>query len=251
MMLTDAAAIEAYENGKRELSMGYDCEIKFADGVTPDGQPYNAVITEMQMNHLALVDRARGGPELRIGDTGNPDPVINAHENGGHQMAGELKKVLVDGLTIDTTEQGAQAIAKLQTAVADAAANAKMVDTAHAAEVAKLQAALDDAKSKVLTDAQIDARVAARADLIATAKTIADADYSGKSDAQIVAAAVAAKLGDAATAGKSADYLRARFDILAEADPVRSALRDAKPATTDNGQSAYEKRLADSWKNAK
>lgn len=262
MMLMDAAAIADYEAGKRELSMGYDAEIEFMDGTTPDGQPYNAVIKSMQMNHLALVDAARGGHELRIGDTRNPDKQgSEAHKpNGGHQMAGEtMKKVVVDGLTVETTDQGAEAIQKLQGQLKDAAANVKMLTDSHAAEVAKLQAERDDAKAKVLTDAQIDARVQARADLIATAKTIADGDYTGKTDAQIVAAVVSAKLGDAATAGKSADYLRARFDIMAEdakkPDPMRAHFmgQDGAPRQqiNDNGQDAYEKRNSEAWKNAK
>jgi len=256
LVMMDGAAIADFEAGKHELSMGYDAAIEFTDGVTPDGLKYDAIVTSMKMNHLALVDRARGGDKLRIGDI---SPGLDASGsgqqlNGGHHMADNLKKVVVDGLTIDTTEQGAQALEKLQKQVADGAASVQALKDSHAAAFAKLEAERDALKSKVLTDADIDARVQARADLINTARAIHDADYKGKSDADIRKAAVVAKLGDAAIAGKSDAYVAARFDILAEdaaktADPVRAALLDGtRQDPQDNGQTAYEKRLADAWK---
>lgn len=260
LVLMDAAAIDDYKAGKRELSMGYDASLQFVDGVTPEGETYNAVISEMRMNHLALVDRARGGESLRIGDKRTPGAANGAQTTGGHPMAVETKKVLVDGFTVETTEQGAEAIQKLQNQLKDAAANTKMMTDAHAAEVAKLQAELGARTAEVatlkgaaLTDAQIEARAAARAALLTDAKKLHDANYSGKSDAEVRAAAVAHKLGDAAVAGKSADYVQAMFDVLVkDADPLAQHVRGNTTANTqDNGQAAYEKRLADAWKTGK
>jgi len=226
LVLMDAKAIADYESGKRELSMGYGAELTFQDGVTDKGEAYDAILGPMTMNHLALVDRARGGEHLRIGDTKQPNPT------GGHDMADVLRKLLVDGLTIEVTEQGAQAIEKLNGKLADAATATKTLADAHAVALAgkddqlsKLQAALDDATSKLLTDAQIDARVKERADLIGVAKNIADGDYTGKSAGEIRKAAVIAKLGDAEIAGKSDAYIEARFDILAK-DSASSTTTD-------------------------
>lgn len=257
LVLMDGKAIRDYEAGKCELSMGYGAEVIFQDGVTPDGQQYDAYLGPMKMNHLALVDRARGGEQLRIGDNKTQTP------KGGHDMADQLRTVIVDGLSVQTTDQGAQAIEKLTKQLSDAATNTQKLADSHAVALAakddqltKLQAALDDAKAKVLSDAQIDARVKERADLIATAKTIADADYSGKSDAEIRKAVVVAKFGDAAIAGKPEAYVQARFDLLVEdaakQDPVRSHFQgqDSKPQQNinDNGQAAYEARLQNAWK---
>ena len=250
LVLMDAKAIADYESGKCELSMGYAAELTFQDGQTATGEAYDAILGPMTMNHLALVDRARGGEHLRIGDTKQPNPT------GGHDMADVLRKLLVDGLTIEVTEQGAQAIEKLNGKLADAATATKTLTDAHSAELAvkdaafsKLQAELDDAKTKILSDAQVDARVKERADLIGTAKSIVDGDYTGKTVAEIRKAAVHAKLGDAAITGKDDAYIAVRFDILAEdaaKDPVRQHLiqKDGKPvvnAATD----ARAKMLAD------
>lgn len=156
-------------------------------------------------------------------------------------MATEMKKVLVDGLTVETTEQGAQAIDKLTKQLADGVAVVQALKDAHAAALAQKDAEIDALKAKVLTDAQIEARVVARADLLAKARAVHDADFSGKSDAEIRRAVVVAKLGDAAVAGKADAYVDARFDILVEdaaanADPVRKALSDT--ATTQPVQDA-------------
>src|SRR5690606_6822166 len=227
LVLMDSAAIRDYEAGKRELSMGYEAEIVFQDGVTPDGEKYDAIQKSLRMNHLALVDKARGGDQLRIGDQRNSGVLDHAQNNpqhkGGHPMADTLRKVIIDGLTIETTEQGEQAIAKLQSAIADSARKRTDAEAVHAkalvdraGEIAKLEAERDALRSQVLTDADIDARVQARADLVGKAKAIHDADYSGMADAEIKAAVVKAKVGYEAVKNKPQAYIDARFDILVE-----------------------------------
>ncbi|CAM3894983.1 hypothetical protein CCOS865_02221 [Pseudomonas reidholzensis] len=255
LVLMDARAIEDYEAGKRELSMGYGAEVVFQDGETPEGERFDCYLGPMKMNHLSLEHRARGGEKLRIGDN-DPKP-----PKGGHHMADSLRTVIVDGLSVQTTDQGAQAIDKLTKQLADAGVNIKTLTDAHAValaakdgELAKKDAEIDGLKAKQLSDADIDKRVQARAELIGKAKAIHDGDYSGKGDAEIRKAVVIARLGDAAIAGKTEAYIDARFDLLVEdagQDPVRSHFRaqDANPNKPgDNGQSAYESRLNDAWK---
>lgn len=267
LVLMDSAAIADYEAGKRELSMGYEAEIVFQDGETADGQKYDAIQKNLRMNHLALVDKARGGDQLRIGDKRAPDAPDHAQtviNEEGRQMADNLRKVIIDGLTIETTEQGEQAINRLQAQLSDSAKTMAAADAKHAqaiadkdAEIAKRDASIDDLKGKVLTDADLDKRVAERADLITKAKAIADADYTGKSDAEIRAAVVLAKFGDAAVKDKPQAYIDARFDILVEQgapDLVRQALvtRDNKTVVAD-ADKAYNDNLThlqNAWKGA-
>jgi hypothetical protein len=71
LMLTDAAAVAAVQHGQRELSPGWDLDelqYEFTDGVTPDGERYDAVKRRLYANHVAIVERARGGPTLTLGD---------------------------------------------------------------------------------------------------------------------------------------------------------------------------------------
>ena len=254
LVLMDAKAIEDYESGKRELSMGYGAEVVFQDGVSPEGEQYDCFLGPMKMNHLSLEHRARGGEHLRIGDQKPHTP------KGGHDMADSLRTVIVDGLSVQTTDQGAQAIDKLTKQLADAGVNIKSLTDAHTAalalkdgELAKKDAEIDALKAKQLSDADIDKRVTARADLISKAKAIADADYTGKTDADIRKAVVVAKLGDAAVAGKADAYIDARFEILVEDvaknpanDPFRQHMihQDSKPGENP-AEAARVKMLAD------
>jgi len=160
------------------------------------------------------------------------------------------------------TDAAAVAITKLQTTIADMETKAKTAKekadeemAAKEKELAAKDAKIADLEKSQMTDAALDARVAARADLIGKAAAIAkDVATAGLSDAAIRKAVVAAKLGDAAIAGKADAYIDARFDILAEsiadADPL-AKLKDAAPVKVvalDAIYSARDADLANAWK---
>lgn len=270
LILKDADAIKIVDGGKRELSAGYTCDLDWTAGVTPDGQTFDAQQKNIRANHVAIVNRGRAGPECKIGDADlhkwGAAPIHPTTDKETITMSDALRTVVVDGLSVLTTDQGAQAIAKLQKDLASSAAKLTDAEKAHTeaiaakdAELAKAHAERDAATAKVLNAAALDKLVQARGDLIATAKAIAaDVKTDGLSDAEIRKAVVTAKLGDAAVKDKAEAYIDARFDILAEdaaknADPVRRVLQsqDRTPLTNDNGQAAYEQRLADAWKTKK
>lgn len=68
MALMDGATIKKFDDGKAELSVGYSCELIWGDGETDDGQAFDAMQTNIRCNHIAVVEKARGGKDLRIGD---------------------------------------------------------------------------------------------------------------------------------------------------------------------------------------
>lgn len=252
LMLMDKQAIGDWADGKRELSMGYTMDLQVKDGKTPDGEPYDAVQTNLRMNHLALVSRARGGSKLRLGDTKPEDSSMSDVK---------LTTITVDGLSVETTDAGAQAISKLSKDLADAQKAADTAAENHTTELkakdtelATKDAEIDGLKKKQLSAEDLDKLVKDRGDLIATAKQIADKDYTGMSDNDIRKTAVAANLGQEAVDGKSEDYIQARFDILAEdteSDPVRKALKDGaapKPATVDSAHAGMINDLQNAWK---
>jgi hypothetical protein len=61
-----ADALEAVRAGKVELSPGYSVRIDPTPGEHPVYGRYDAVQVERVVNHLAIVDRARGGETIRI-----------------------------------------------------------------------------------------------------------------------------------------------------------------------------------------
>jgi len=251
IMLMDKAAIADHSNGKRQLSMGYTMDLDTTAGTTPEGEQYDAVQTNLRMNHLALVSLARGGSALKLGD--------NHMENSKIMSDTKLTTVTVDGLSVETTDAGAQAISKLQTELADARNTVETTGATHQTELAakdtelaSKDAEIDTLKASQLSDDDLDKKVNDRADLIAVAKQVADKDYTGLSDTDIRKTAVAAKLGQDTVDGKSDDYISARFDILSEdanQDPVRRVVRGNVPPVGDSVEQAHTA-MIDNMQNA-
>jgi hypothetical protein len=252
LILKDAAAIASVESGKRELSAGYSCELVWGDGVTADGQQYDATQKNIKINHLAIVDSARAGSQARIGDgavSWGISPVTTDQDPERNKIM-TLKTVTVDGIPVEVTDQGAVVITTLQQRLADASTKAADADKAHNtavaakdAEIAKKDAEIDALKAKVLSDADLDKRVQDRAILVKAAEAIAkDIKTEGLSDAAIRKAVVVAKLGDAVK-DKADAYIDARFDILVEdakkdnPDPFRAVVAGGVK-TNDNANSA-------------
>jgi hypothetical protein len=237
------------------------------EGIAPDGTPYQyRQAGDLRFNHVAYLphNNPRAG-NTRIGDAGltkwGASPVNDHQPSKEKDMT--LKTVTVDGIPVEVTDQGATVIATLQTRLADANKKFTDAETAHQtalaakdADLAKKDAEIDSLKGKILSDADLDKRVQARADLIAVAKSIAkDVKTEGLTDAAIRKAVVAAKLGDAAIADKAEAYIDARFDILAEdakknasADPFARVVSDGLKPTGDahtQANDAWNKSVAD------
>ena len=266
LMVSDEAAIRDIEGGKREVSAGYTCDLDWTAGQTPNGEAYDAVQRNIRINHVAIVARGRAGSEVRIGDVAAPwgaSPVPTADERSP-TMSDQLRTVMVDGLSVSVTDQGAQAIDKLTNDREAARKALSDANTTHAkaladkdAELAKKDAEIDDLKGKQLSDADLDKRVQARAALVNTAQAIAkDVKTDGLSDADIRKAVVVAKLGGDTVKDKAPAYIDARFDILAEGvakdagkDAFRDTLKDGPKAVadTDTAHKAMTDHLTSAW----
>lgn len=256
LLLTDGDTIKNMESGKREMSAGYSAEIEWTSGTTPGGLHYDAIQRKIRANHIALVDNARAGHGARIGDSGAP---LTAAKTKEKPNMADNTIVVVDGVSIESTKQGAEVIAKLQNLIADTRAVLESERSEHAKaieakdkELAAKDAKIAELEKAKVTDADLDKLVTERAELIAQAKAIKDGDYKG-SPADIRKAAVVAVFGDKAVEGQSEAYVRARFDILCEdaknADPVKKQLADGKRVNTnDDGQAAYEASVYGGWK---
>lgn len=65
MVVTDGDAINHIDNGRSQLSPGYRAEVELKEGVWA-GEKYDAIQVKRTYNHLALVDQARGGADLKL-----------------------------------------------------------------------------------------------------------------------------------------------------------------------------------------
>lgn len=231
LTIMDRDAIDAIDAGKRELSNGYNCDLDWTAGTTPEGQAYDAVQRNIRGNHVAIVDRGRAGSACRISDSKpfaacDANPAILADLNKGNVM----KKIVLDGLQVDLSDADAvaAAVTKLQDqakASADEADEYKKKMAAKDGEIAALTKQLADAKAAA-EPAAIDKLVADRAALVSTVKALESAIVTdGKTDAQIRRELVEAKLGDV---GKALDdaAIPGAFAVLAK-DAEKTEAKDA------------------------
>lgn len=258
LIVMDAAAIKAIEDGKRELSAGYTCDLAFEAGTTPEGQTYDAVQRNIKINHVAIVSNGRAGSQARIGDGaiswGARPVTLPTADTKGSPMADNLRKVLVDGLQVETTDAGAAAIEKLMkdkdalaAKLADAEkANAEITATKDE-EIGKLKADLKTAQDAAKID--VDKLVADRAELVEVVKAIdAKIETAGKTDADLRKAAVASKLGDEMVKDASDAEILGMFKAVSKdatsGDRIRDAITNLKP-TNDAGkaQQSYVDRM--------
>lgn len=217
MTIAHRKALDAVRGGVRELSVGYEMELRLEDGKSPAGEAYDAIMTGIVVDHVAIVDRARGGTDLRIGDNNGAKP---------------MKTFSLDGLSVTAEDRDAEIIqrhiAGLEKQLADARAALTVADKTEAEKDAEI----DKLKKQVKTGDQLDALVRDRADLLARVKTLAPkVATDGKSDGDIRRAVLVDR--GIAVDGKSDDYVAARFDALTEAadsaDPISRALAGRAP----------------------
>ncbi|KRE07446.1 hypothetical protein ASE63_22365 [Bosea sp. Root381] len=245
MTVMDQAAIDAVEAGKRELSMGYACDLDFTAGTTPAGEAYDAIQKNIRGNHLAIVAAGRAGPQCRIGDSWAAIPP---------PMETPMKTLMVDGITVEMSDTAVQVVGKVLQQLNDAKATVdaqdkKITDLTTAVstkdgEIAVLKKQVEDGK---MTPQQIDAAVVARSAVIADAKAITGAEVTadGKTDSDIRRAAVDAKLGDAAK-GMDDAAIAGAFKALrasvgdADTDPVRRLSIDGLKQVGDARQQAND-----------
>lgn len=174
-IITDQDAINAAENGRSQLSPGYKTKLDMTPGVW-NGQEYDAIQTEREYNHLALVDNARGGDTIKINmdsdceigleDIEHNDEVTQIKKNGAVKM----KKINIDSAEVEVGDDVAAYVEKLEGRVDSADAKVTELEkTSHA-----LQAKVDsfDAELKTRTDEAVSERV----ELITTAKDTFNSD---------------------------------------------------------------------------
>jgi uncharacterized protein len=214
MTITDAALIQKIQDGKREISIGFLSDVVAETG-NFQGQGYEYVQRNIEINHIAIVDQGRAGPEVAI-RSDSAAWQIDSKEGGKGNMA----KYTIDGkeYEVDST---VKSFLDAQQAKLDAA-NVKVKD--HDALQGRFDAIettlkaketeLEEAKKNNLSADQLDEKVSARIELITGAKSLLgdSFDFKGKSDRAIKEAVIQKVKADFKGDGKSDDYINAFYD---------------------------------------
>lgn len=278
LVLMDAGMIRDWRDGKKQLSLGYQTELLWDSGTTPDGETYDAVQTDIRANHLAVVVAARGGPDLTIGDDNSAgDQDMNAPQ---------LKSVTVDGLTVEMTDIAAQQVTRviaardqtveeLKKQIAELEKKLKEMqsssDAKSASDAATIKMRDDEivilkkqVADSAVTPAVLDALVSERSSVVAAGRKILGDKLTvdGKTVSEIRRQVVDAKMG-ASAKDWSEDAVSAAFATItkdAGADGTssyRDALADVvgtSQASADSRAQAYaerDKNLTNAWKGGK
>lgn len=244
MTITDADLIKEIGNGKEELSIGFKTEVVPVQGEY-QGVHYDSVQKNIQINHIAVVDKGRAGHSVRI--TGDSAEMVI--KDKGESM--ETTKVMLDGANVTVALADADQVAKsntdlasLKKQLADAQAKVKELQDqinkvqgkADTADEMKKKAdeaqAKADAADKQIEELQgklksyegdgLDKMIEAKLALEKDAKPfLGDSyDFAGKSDKDIKIAVIKAIDDGFDAKDKSNDYINAFFDAVKVNKPV-------------------------------
>lgn len=236
----DQGAIEALERGKTQVSCGYTCELEEKPGVF-DGEEFDVIQRNIEYNHLAIVDRGRAGPSVKI-HLDAADAVLDEFETG---KKGEIKmeKIMLGGKEFEVAPELAAALkahmaemeaakgemdgkmkemeamkAEKEKAMADMCEQKKAMDSLQA-KFDTAQAELEKAKEVKTDEAAITEKVKARVELVRTAEKHCQGEqpkFDDMTDRQVKEAVVKSYHPTVVFDGKSDEYVNARFDSVLE-----------------------------------
>jgi hypothetical protein len=241
LVLQDANVLRAVDNGERcDLSCGYSVDYDPTPGVF-NGQRYDGVQRNIRYNHVTLLGagqgRAGGRAALRLDaadfvlDDDHPaDPA--GKEPGSTREDSRPMIIRFDGKDYDVTKPD-------QAAALQAAVSAK--ETAGSTELARATARADQFEAelkKLRADAEdttrFDAAVTERVALLATAGALLGSEYQGegKSNRDVMLDVIRGDDKDFKDTGpdgkpRSDDYVRARFDGIAEKGVRQDSIANA------------------------
>lgn len=195
-----------------ELSCGYTCDLEMTPGVTPEGETYDAVQTNIRYNHIALlpVGWARAGRDARLR---LDSACANLSQPDGTPTDGEMQM---------TELEKAQARAL---AAEEALKNEKARADRAEGEAITLKAQLENARKDSAPEA-IAAAVKARVALENDARAVKGSAFKcdGLSDRDLLVAIA----GDLAPKEASLDLLRGIcLPLVAQAKKVDAATKQA------------------------
>ncbi|MBT2603749.1 DUF2213 domain-containing protein [Bacillus sp. ISL-53] len=217
MTITDEALIQKIRDGKREISIGFLSDVVAEQG-SYNGESYQFVQRNLEINHIAIVDQGRAGPEVAIR---NDSDAWQIEDKGGNT---NMAKYTIDSKEYEV-DSAVKSFLDAQQARLDAAnLKAKDFDSlqgrfdAQEVKLKDTEKELEDVKKNQLSADQLDAKVQERVILVSGAQTLLgdSFDFTGKTDREIKEAVIQKTKPDFKGDGKSDDYINAFYDASVE-----------------------------------
>lgn len=204
--LTDKEQIQRFVDGKKEVSVGYFCDMKKKEG-SYEGEKYKYIQKNIRANHLAIVNQGRCGSTCKLGD----EEKTNKKEKNN-------MKVVLDEISYDIGGENQalyQKIESLKKIANDHKSTLKMLDEKQA-KIDALSASIIEMKKAILDEDQLQKLISDRASLIIEAKSLLKKDELPQCDVcpqELKKAVIKKALPTMALDGKDESYINASYDI--------------------------------------
>lgn len=248
MIIKDAQAIKDVESGKAQLSPGYTAVYVAEKGNAPCGTAYDFKQTGLDINHVAIVKRGRGGEQVRINDNHGVKTMNKLTLDSGRSV--DIEDDAIAALVSDSFER----LTKI----------AKDAETAKSKAEAEKDAMAEklEAEKEKTTDAAITQRVQAVSMLLGDARKVVGDTFTCDSvdPVTIQRVVLTEKRPTIDWVAKSDAYVEAAFDMVVSdsAEPKqhidqhaqfsKDAANVVAPVEVkDSAYSKYKKDQAAAW----
>ena len=204
LTITDENAINAINEGKLGLSIGYSGSIDIENGVTDSGQKYNAILKSIRGNHVALTNNPRAGFECRLLDQNKT------------KKRGTMRKLKMNGIDVELNDQAHQAVSIMN----DKYATLQDESTVIKKENETLLGKIDSLKLQINDAESVEKLVSQRVALIDSVREIvgSDVNLACKSAREINVAVIKTTELDFVDAERSDEYIAGRAEGIINAN---------------------------------
>lgn len=256
LVIRDKTAVDSVESGKTtELSLGYSLNLDETPGVY-ENQKFDARQTDIEYNHLALVERGRAGNIAKIVLDHNDGFQVDEEQKPKQKSKQEKDKmpnINIDNINYEAAQEVINSHSKLKTQVDSLQPELTTAKTT----ITEMQAKLDTAIAEVKTlkeknnDEEIRKGVEAKMSLIVKATPYLDEETIKKIDTmsnkEIQIAAIKSVTKDAVLDEKDDVYITARFDAVVEmVDPKNDSMSNIRQTINKKSDDPRDKRHVDS-----
>lgn len=216
LTITDEALIQKVRDGKREISIGFLSDVVAEQG-TYNGETYQFVQRNLEINHIAIVEQGRAGPEVAIRSDSDAWQI---EDKGGNTMP----TYKIDGKDYEVDSAVKLFLEAQQAKLENAETKIKGLDAlqgrydALEVKIVNTEKELKEAKESQFSADELDKKVEVRVELISTAKPLLgdSFDFTGKSEREIKESVIATAKAEFKGDGKSDDYINAFYDATVE-----------------------------------
>lgn len=263
LTITDADTIREIENGKRELSCGYNAVVVNESGINDDGDEYDTKQTEIRYNHVAIVTKGRAGSSVRID---NQEAVLVEPDK-------QPKTKQTEGVNTKMSDQKndtdmINTLAELKAEVKDRdnqieALNLKLQKSdSHnqtiSQELDQIKEQLKEANTHLDSfDERVNEYAKERANLIKATESLVKADeLDALCNSDLKVKFIQSKTDSFDVEGKTADQIGIAYDAIrsikeVKADSIGSDILSKKVVTMSDKEKAYKESYKNKWKENK